>query len=77
MQFEYSLKGTYVPTEHREEMNQVFFFWDRNEKIKNAMQICHMREIWKERRRTKQELLQKKLMKQSLKRENKQWTNAY
>lgn len=25
MQFEYSLKGTYVPTAHREEMNQVFF----------------------------------------------------
>lgn len=40
------------------------------------MQICYMREIWKERRRTKQELLQKKLMKKRLKRENKQWTNA-
>lgn len=75
MQSEYSLKGTYVPTEHREEINQDFFGTE-TKRLKTAMQICHMREIWKERRRTKQELLQKKLMKKRLKRENKQWTNA-
>ncbi len=61
MQFEYSLQGTDVPTEHREEINQVCFGTE-TKRLKNAMQICHMREIWKERR-TKQELLQKKLMK--------------
>jgi len=42
-------------------MNQDFFGTE-TKRLKTAMQICHMREVWKERR-TKQVLLQKKRMK--------------
>ncbi len=58
MQFEYSLKGTYVPTEHREEMNQVFLGQKLKDQKRHA-DLSHARNLKRKEKKNKARTLTK------------------